>query len=125
MIDIVLMMAQAAAPAAKPAPDARAAVVCVRAEKGGRRPLTFSGKLVGKRPQPGEFKLPLTPGSDVCNNLLRSKIATWSLRVTTSGFTPGELPAPEFGYRATYSARASARGMACKLIAKSPIGTWK
>jgi len=99
-------------------------VVCVRADP-GRRPLEFTGKLVGKRPMPGEFTLPLKPGADVCNNLLRSKIATWSLRVTTSGFTPCELPAPEFGYRATYSARASARGMACKLIAKSPIGTWK
>ncbi|WP_425997074.1 hypothetical protein [Caulobacter sp. DWR1-3-2b1] len=125
MIDIVLMMAQAAAPAAKPAPDARAAVVCVRAEKGGRRPLTFSGKLVGKRPQPGEFKLPLTPGSDVCNNLLRSKIATWNLEVTTSGFTACALPAPEFGQRVTYSAKAGARGLKCAQIAKSPIGTWK
>ena len=122
MIDIALMMAQTAAPAAA---DARAAVVCVRAEKGGRRPLTFSGKLVGKRPQPGEFKLPLTPGVDACNNLLRSKIATWALEVTTSGFTACSLPAPEFGQRVTYSAKVSARGLSCKQIGKSPIGTWK
>ena len=121
MIDIALMLAQAA-PAAT---EARAAVVCVRAEKGGRRPLTFSGKLVGKRPQPGEFKLPLTPGADVCNNLLRSKIATWTLEVTTSGFTACALPAPEFGQRVTYSAKVSARGLSCKLLGKSPIGAWK
>ncbi|HQR90763.1 MAG: hypothetical protein B7Z44_02975 [Caulobacter sp. 12-67-6] len=118
------MMAQAAAPAAKPAPDARAAVVCVRADRAGRRPLTFAGQLVGKRPQPGAFKLPLTPGADVCNNLLRSKIATWTLEVTTSGFTPCTLPPPEFGYRVTYSAKAT-RGLQCAQIAKSPIGTWK
>ncbi len=124
MIDLVLMMAQAAAPAAKPAPDARAAVVCVRADRAGRRPLTFAGQLVGKRPQPGAFKLPLTPGADVCNNLLRSKIATWTLEVTTSGFTPCTLPPPEFGYRVTYSAKAT-RGLQCAQIAKSPIGTWK
>lgn len=123
MILTLALMAQAAT--AAPAADPRAAVVCVRAEKGGRRPLTFSGKLVGKRPQPGEFKLPLTPGSDVCNNLLRSKIATWNLEVTTSGFTACALPAPEFGQRVTYSAKVSARGLMCKPIAKSPIGTWK
>lgn len=125
MILTLALMAQAAAAAPKPAPDARAAVVCVRAEKGGRRPLTFAGQLVGKRPQPGEFKLPLTPGTDVCNNLLRSKIATWNLEVTTSGFTPCVLPAPEFGQRVTYSARAGARGLKCAQIAKSPIGAWK
>ena len=119
MVGLILL-----AQAAVAAPDARAAVVCVRADP-GRRPLEFTGKLVGKRPMPGEFNLPLKPGTDVCNNLLRSKIATWNLRVTTSGFTPCQLPAPEFGYRVTYSARASARGMACKSIAKSPIGTWK
>ena len=123
MILTLALMAQAAT--AAPAAEARAAVVCVRAEKGGRRPLTFSGKLVGKRPQPGEFKLPLTPGADVCNNLLRSKIATWNLEVTTSGFTACALPAPEFGQRVTYSAKVSARGLMCKPIAKSPIGTWK
>lgn len=123
MILTLLLMAQAAT--AAPNADARAAVVCVRAEPGGRRPLTFSGKLVGKRPQPGEFKLPLTPGADVCNNLLRSKIATWSLEVTTSGFTACTLPAPEFGQRVTYSAKVSARGLMCKQVAKSPIGAWK
>jgi hypothetical protein len=38
----------------------------------------------------------------------------------------GLLPAAaEFGYRVTYSAKASARGLACAPIAKSPIGTWK
>ena len=125
MIATLLLMAQAATAAPKPAPDARAAVVCVRADRAGRRPLTFSGKLVGKRPQPGEFKLPLTPGADVCNNLLRSKIATWNLEVTTSGFTACTLPAPEFGQRVTYSAKAGARGLKCAQIAKSPIGTWK
>ncbi|MDI1366543.1 MAG: hypothetical protein PSX79_17095 [bacterium] len=109
---------------APPAPDARAAVVCVRAEP-GRRPLTFSGKLVGKRALPGDFSLALRPGQDVCNNLLRSKIATWSLEVTTSGFTACTLPAPEFGYRVTYSAKASARGLICKPLTKVPIGTWK
>jgi hypothetical protein len=108
-----------------PPQDARAAVVCVRADPNGRRPLSFSGKLVGKRPQPGEFKLPLKPGVDVCNNLLRSKIATWTLEVTTSGFTACSLPAPEFGQRVTYSAKAGARGLKCAQIAKSPIGTWK
>lgn len=126
MILTLALMAQAATAAPKPAaPEARAAVVCVRAAPGGRRPLTFNGTLVGKRPQPGAFKLPLTPGTDVCNNLLRSKIATWSLEVTTSGFTPCVLPAPEFGQRVTYSAKAGARGLQCAQIAKSPIGTWK
>ena len=125
MITALALMAQAATAAPKPAAEARAAVVCVRAEKGGRRPLNFAGKLVGKRPQPGEFKLPLTPGADVCNNLLRSKIATWTLEVTTSGFTACTLPAPEFGQRVTYSAKVSARGLQCAQIAKSPIGTWK
>jgi len=108
-----------------PPQDARAAVVCVRAEPGGRRPLTFAGKLVGKRPLPGDFKLPLKPGADVCQNLLRSKIATWTLEVTTSGFTACTLPAPEFGQRVTYSAKVSARGLICKPLGKSPIGTWK
>ena len=124
MILTLALLAQAAVAAPKPAPDARAAVVCVRAEKGGRRPLNFSGQLVGKRAMPGAFKLPLTPGANVCNTLLRSKIATWSLEVTTSGFTPCTLPAPEFGYRVTYSAKAS-RGLQCAQIAKSPVGTWK
>lgn len=125
MILTLALMAQAATAGPKPAaPDARAAVVCVRADRAGRRPLTFAGQLVGKRPQPGAFKLPLTPGADVCNNLLRSKIATWNLEVTTSGFTPCILPAPEFGYRVTYSARAGS-GLKCAQIAKSPIGTWK
>lgn len=125
MIITLALLAQAAPAVAKPAPDARSAVVCVRAEKGGRRPLTFSGQLVGKRAQPGAFKLPLTPGADVCNTLLRSKIATWSLEVTTSGFTACTLPAPEFGQRVTYSAKAGARGLVCKPLGKSPIGTWK
>jgi hypothetical protein len=118
-------MAPAATAVLRPAPDARAAVVCVRAAPGGRRPLSFSGKLVGKRVMPGAFKLPLTPGSDVCNTLLRSKIATWSLEVTTSGFTACTLPAPEFGQRVIYSAKVSARGLSCAQVAKSPIGTWK
>ena len=125
MIVTLALLAQAAPAVAKPASDARAAVVCVRAEKGGRRPLSFSGQLVGKRALPGAFKLPLTPGADVCNSLLRSKIATWSLEVTTSGFTACTLPAPEFGQRVTYSAKVSARGLKCAQIARSPIGTWK
>lgn len=106
-----------------PPADARAAVVCIKAE--GRRPLQFSGQLVGKRPQPGAFDLPLQVGVERCNTLLRSKIATWSLTVNTSGFTPCRLPAPEFGQRVVYSAKASARGLACAEIHKSTIGPWK
>lgn len=125
MILTVALLAQAATAAPKPAaPDARAAVVCVRADRAGRRPLTFAGQLVGKRPQPGAFKVPLTPGADICNTLLRSKIATWSLEVTTPGFAACTLPAPEFGYRVTHSAKAS-RGLQCAQIAKVPVGTWK
>ena len=105
-------------------PDARAAVVCVRAEPGPRQ-LFFSGDMVSKRPQPGAFKLPLKPKADVCQTLLRSKIAEWRLEVTTSGFTACSLPAPEFGQRVTYSAKASARGLMCKPLGKSPIGAWK
>lgn len=117
--------AQHAAPAA-PGADARSAVVCVRAS--GPRPLFFSGKLVGKKPGatfPGDFELPLKANVDQCNNLLRSKVADWSLQVTTPGFKACYLPAPEFGQRVTYSAKATARGLACAPIAKSPIGTWK
>ena len=115
----------AAAPAA-PGADSRSAVVCVRAS--GPRPLFFSGKLVGKKPGatfPGDFELPLKANVDQCNNLLRSKVADWSLQVTTPGFKACYLPAPEFGYRVTYSAKASARGLACAPIGKSLIGTWK
>lgn len=122
MIAALSMIALAASPAA--AQDARSAVVCVRAEP-GPRPLTFSGELVGKRPQPGAFKLPLKPRADVCQTLLRSKVAEWRLEVTTSGFTACALPPPEFGQRITYSAKASARGLICKPLGKSPIGTWK
>ncbi|WP_425267027.1 hypothetical protein [Caulobacter radicis] len=111
------------APPPPPNDAARSAVVCVKAE--GRRPLQFSGKLEGKRPQPGAFDLPLKPGAEQCNNLLRSKIATWTLTVNTPGFTPCRLPAPEFGQRVVYSAKASARGLSCAPIHKSPIGTWK
>ena len=111
-----------------PAQDARAAVVCVRAE--GRRPLEFSGKLVAKRPgykPPAgtEFTLPLRPNVPQCNNLLRSKVADWSLSVTTSGFTPCKLAGPEFGYRVTYTAKAGARGLSCVPAGRAPIGTWK
>lgn len=116
-------MMEAAAP---PAQEPRAAVVCVRAE--GRRPLFFSGKLVAKRPGaklPGDFDLPLKPGVEQCNNLLRSKVAAWSLSVNTPGFTACALPAPEFGYRVTYSAKAGARGLACAKTARTPIGAWK
>lgn len=115
-----MMFADAPPP---PAADARAAVVCIKAE--GRRPLQFSGQLVGKRPQPGAFDLPLQAGVERCNNLLRSKVATWSLTVNTSGFTPCRLPEPEFGQRVVYSAKASARGLTCAQIHKSPIGPWK
>jgi hypothetical protein len=112
--------------AAAPASESRSAVVCVRAS--GPRPLFFAGKLVAKNPRskpPGDFELPLKANVDQCNNLLRSKVADWTLSVTTPGFKACYLPAPEFGYRVTYSAKASARGLACAPIGKSPIGTWK
>lgn len=125
---VLPLIALLAGPAAAPAPaqaDARSAVVCVRAAP-GPRPLTFSGELVGKRPQPGAFKLPLTPpGKDVCNTLLRSKIAEWKLEVTTSGFTACSLPPPEFGSRLYYRAKAGASGLKCEPIGKYPIGNWK
>ncbi len=129
ILPLILLLAgpAAAQPAPKGAPanDARSAVVCVRAAP-GPRPLTFSGELVGKRPQPGAFKLPLTPpGKDVCNTLLRSKIAAWKLEVTTSGFTACELPPPEFGSRLYYRAKAGASGLKCEPIGKYPIGNWK
>ncbi|WP_168072451.1 hypothetical protein [Caulobacter sp. SSI4214] len=120
---IGLLAGPAAASAAQA--DARAAVVCVRAAP-GPRPLNFSGELVGKRPQPGAFKLPLTPpGKDICNTLLRSKVAEWKLEVTTSGFTACELPPPEFGSRLYYRAKAAASGLKCEPIGKYPIGNWK
>ena len=106
--------------------DARAAVVCVVAE--GRRPLNFSGQLVGKKPGstfPGAFDLPLRAKAPQCNTLLRSKVADWSLTVNTPGFTACRLAAPEFGSRVTYSAKAGARGLFCAQTAKAPIGTWK
>ena len=87
--------------------------------------LAQGGELVGKRPQPGAFKLPTVPRKDVCNTLLRSKIAEWKLEVTTSGFTACSLPPPEFGKRVYYSAKASARGLICKPIGTYPIGNWK
>lgn len=122
---IALLAGPAAAQPPKAAQDARSAVVCVRAAP-GPRPLTFSGELVGKRPQPGAFKLPLQPpGKDICNTLLRSKIAEWKLEVTTSGFTACSLPPPEFGSRLYYRAKASARGLTCEPIGKYPIGNWK
>jgi hypothetical protein len=117
----------AVAPPPSPvAADSRSAVVCVRAT--GPRPLFFTGKLVSKRPgskPPGDFELPLKVNADQCNNLLRSKVADWALSVTTPGFKACTLPPPEFGYRVTYSAKATARGLACAPIAKSPIGSWK
>lgn len=112
--------------AAPPAGDSRSAVVCVRAS--GPRPLFFAGKLVSKRAgskPPGDFELPLKANVDQCNSLLRSKVADWTLSVTTPGFKACTLPAPEFGQRVTYSAKATARGLACAPIAKSPIGSWK
>ena len=115
--------AQVAPQAAK---DSRSAVVCVRAA--GPRPLFFNGKLTPKKPgskPPGDFETPLRANVDQCNNLLRSKVADWTLTVTTSGFKACALPAPEFGYRVTYSAKAGARGLSCAQIAKTPIGTWK
>ncbi len=124
---IALLAGPAAAqtPNGPPAQDARSAVVCVRAAPGPRT-LTFSGELVGKRPQPGAFKLPLQPpGKDICQTLLRSKIAEWKLEVTTSGFTACSLPPAEFGSRLYYRAKASARGLACEPIGKYPIGNWK
>jgi hypothetical protein len=120
------MLIAAAPPPAQVASDSRSAVVCVRAA--GPRPLFFTGKLVAKRPgskPPGDFELPLKANVDQCNNLLRSKVADWNLSVTTPGFKACYLPAPEFGYRVTYSAKATARGLACAPIAKSPVGTWK
>jgi hypothetical protein len=120
------MLLDVAPPPPQVATDSRSAVVCVRAS--GPRPLFFSGKLVGKKPSvklPGEFELPLKANTDQCNNLLRSKVADWNLSVTTPGFKACYLPAPEFGYRVTYSAKASARGLSCAPIGKSPIGTWK
>jgi hypothetical protein len=122
---LLSIIALLAGPAVQPAPDARSAVACVRAVA-GPRPLTFTGELVGKRPQPGAFKLPLQPpGKDVCQTLLRSKIADWKLEVTTSGFTACELPPAEFGSRLYYRAKASARGLSCEPIGKYPIGNWK
>ena len=116
-------------PPPPPPQDARAAVVCVTAAAGGRRPLAFSGVLTAKRPgdapPAGAFELPLRPGVEQCNNLLRSKVADWSLSVTTPGFTACHLPAPEFGYRVTYAAKSGARGLACAPISRTPIGTWK
>ena len=109
-----------------PAQDARAAVVCVRAI--GRRPLEFSGQLVGTRPgyrPPAvDFATPLGAGEQ-CNTLLRSKVAEWSLSVTTSGFTACHLPPPEFGYRVSYAAKAGARGLSCAPTSRVAIGTWK
>ena len=117
------MIVLLAGPAA--AQDARSAVVCVRAVQ-SPRPLTFSGELVGKRPQPGAFKLPLQPaGKDICQTLLRSKVAEWRLEVTTSGFTACSLPPAEFGSRLYYRAKVSARGLKCEPIGKYPIGNWK
>ncbi|MGH1560163.1 hypothetical protein ACRAWD_25990 [Caulobacter segnis] len=126
---ILPLVALLAGPAAQPAPngaqDARSAVVCVRAVQGPRA-LTYSGELVGKRPQPGAFKLPLQPaGKDICQTLLRSKIAEWRLEVRTSGFTACSLPPPQFGKRIYYRAKVSARGLSCEPIGTYPIGNWK
>ncbi|MBO9709893.1 MAG: hypothetical protein J7521_16960 [Caulobacter sp.] len=126
------LLAPAPPPAAAPAPaaakaDERSAVVCVRAT--GRRPLTFSGALIPKKPgaakPPGAFDLPLTANGEQCNHLLRSKVADWSLSVNTPGFTACRLAAPEYGYRVTYTATASARGLKCAQAARAPIGPWK
>jgi hypothetical protein len=120
------MLIAVAPPPAQVAADSRSAVVCVRAA--GPRPLFFTGRLVSKRPgskPPGDFELPLKVNLDQCNNLLRSKVADWALSVTTPGLKACALPPPEFGYRVTYSAKATARGLACAPIAKSPIGSWK
>ena len=125
LIALPLIALLAGPAAAAPANDARSAVVCVRAVQSPRS-LTFSGALVGKTPQPGAFKLPLTPaGQDICQTLLRSKITEWKLEVTTSGFTACELPPPEFGSRLYYRAKVSARGLKCEPIGKYPIGAWK
>ena len=116
----------AAPPPAQPAADNRSAMVCVRAL--GPRPLFFTGKLVAKRPgakPPGDFELPLKANVEQCNHLLRSKVADWSLSVTTPGFKACALPAPEFGYRTTFTAKATARGLSCAPAGRTPIGTWK
>ena len=116
----------AAPPPAQVASDSRSAVVCVRAT--GPRPLFFNGKLVSKRPgstPPGAFETPLKANVEQCQNLLRSKVADWALTVTTPGFTACPLPAPEFGYRLTYTAKVSARGVSCPQSARAPIGSWK
>jgi hypothetical protein len=119
---VLPLIALLAGPAAA---EDRSAVVCVRAVQ-GPRPLTYSGELVGKRPQPGAFKLPLTPaGKDICQTLLRSKIAEWRLEVTTSGFTACSLPPPTFGKRVYYRAKVSASGLKCEPIGTYPIGNWK
>ena len=122
------MLIAANPPAPPPAAEARAAVVCVSAV--GRRPLFFSGKLVGtkpgyKPPANTSFELPLQAAAPQCNNLLRSKVAQWSLSVTTPGFTPCALAAPEFGYRVTYAAKAGSKGLSCAQVSRTPIGTWK
>lgn len=110
-----------------PASESRSAQVCVRAA--GPRPLFFNGKLVPKRagssPPPGAFETPLKANDERCQNLLRSKVADWTLTVTTPGFTACPLPAPEFGYRLTYTAKVSARGVSCPRSARAPIGSWK
>ena len=125
-LSLIVFAAQGPAAGAKPAAEARSAVVCVRGVQ-SPRPLTFSGELVGKRgAQPGAFKLPLQPaGKDICQTLLRSKIAEWKLEVTTSGFTACSLPPAEFGSRLYYRAKVSARGLKCEPIGKYPIGNWK
>jgi hypothetical protein len=116
----------AAPPPAQVASDSRAAVVCVRAA--GPRPLFFNGKLVGKKPRlqvPGRLR---TAAEGQCRPVQQPAAlegGRLDLSVTTPGFKACYLPAPEFGYRVTYSAKATARGLACAPIAKSPIGTWK
>ena len=120
------MLFVAVPPPAQVASDSRSAVVCVRAA--GPRSLFFNGQLVSKRPgvkPPGAFETPLKAGVEQCQNLLRSKVADWSLKVTTPGFAACPLPAPEFGYRVTYAAKVSARGVSCPRSARAPIGTWK
>ena len=120
------MLFVAVPPPAQVASDSRSAVVCVRAT--GPRPLFFNGKLVSKRPgstPPGAFETPLKANVEQCQNLLRSKVADWTLTVTTPGFTACPLPAPEFGYRLTYTAKVSARGVSCPQSARAPIGSWK
>ena len=120
------MFVAATPPPAQVASDSRSAVVCVRAA--GPRSLFFNGQLVSKRPgvkPPGAFETPLKAGVEQCQNLLRSKVADWSLKVTTPGFAACPLPAPEFGYRVTYAAKVSARGVSCPRSARAPIGNWK